>query len=159
MFLNKNGLQILEIENLDRKKNFILNCFTEYFSSEFKISFFHHWYALLGKDAANTYHYLLKTVTSRCSIRQVSCSVQCSRSVASDSLRLYGLQHTRFPCPSPAPGLCSNSGPLSRWCHPAISSSVITFSYCLQSFPASGSFPKSQFFASGGQGIGVSTST
>ena len=96
VFLNKNGLQILEIENLDRKKNFILNCFTEYFSSEFKISFFHHWYALLGKDAANTYHYLLKTVTSRCSIRQVSCSVQCSRSVASDSLRLFGLQHTRF---------------------------------------------------------------
>ena len=61
-------------------------------------------------------------------------------------------------CPSPAPGACSNSWPSSRWCHPTISSSVIPFSSCLQSFPASGSFPMSQFFASGGQSIGVSAS-
>ena len=79
------------------------------------------------------------------------------RSVASDSFWLYGLQHARLPCPSPTPGACSNLFPLSRWCHPTISSSVIPFS-SLQSFPASGSFPMSQFFASGGQGIGASAS-
>ena len=62
------------------------------------------------------------------------------------ALRPHGLQHTRPPCPSPTPGACSNSCPLSRWCHPTISSSVVLFSSCLQSFPASGSFPKSQFF-------------
>ena len=64
-----------------------------------------------------------------------------------------------FPCPSPTPGACSNSCPSGRWCHPTISSSVIPFSSCLQSFPASESFPRSQFFASGGQSIGVSAST
>ena len=67
-----------------------------------------------------------------------------------------GLQHARLPCPSPTPGVCSNSCLLSRWCHPTISSSVVPFSSHLQSFPASGSFPISQFFASGGQGIQVS---
>ena len=85
--------------------------------------------------------------------------VQFSHSVVSDSLQPHGLQHTRLPCPSPTPGVYSNSYPLSQWCHPAISSSVIPFSSCLQSFPASGSFPVSQFFASGGQSIGVSAST
>ena len=80
-----------------------------------------------------------------------------SRSVVSDSLRPHGLQHTRLPCPLPTTGAYSNSCPLCRWCHPTISSSVIPFS-CLQSFPASGSFPMSQFFASGGQSIGVSAS-
>ena len=82
------------------------------------------------------------------SISQFSCSVM------SDSLQLHGLQHTRPPCPSPTPGACSNSHPLSWWCHPTISSSVILF--CLQSFPASGSFPMSQSFTSGGPSIGVS---
>ena len=77
----------------------------------------------------------------------------------SNSLQSHGLQHARLPCPSPTPGASSNSCPLSRWCHPTISSSVIPFSSCLQSFPASGSFPRSQFFASGGQSIGVSAST
>ena len=86
-------------------------------------------------------------------------SVQFSRSVASDSLWPHGLQHTRPPCPSPTPRIYSNSCPLSQWCHPTISSSVVPFSSCLQSFPASGSFPISQFFASGGQSIGVSAST
>ena len=70
-----------------------------------------------------------------------------------------GLQHARPPCPSPTPGACSNSCPLSRSCHPTISSSVIPFSSCLQSFPASGSFQMSQFFSSDGQSIGVSAST
>jgi len=69
------------------------------------------------------------------------------------------LQHARLPCPSPTPGVYSNSCPLSRWCHPTISSSVAPFSSHLQSFSASGSFPMSQFFASGGQSIGVSAST
>ena len=84
-------------------------------------------------------------------------SVQFS-SVVSESLRPYGLQYARLPCPSPAPEACSNSCPLSQWCHPTISSSVFPFSSCLQSFPASGSFPMSQFFAPGGQSIGVSVS-
>ena len=68
------------------------------------------------------------------------------------------LHDARLPCPSPTPRACSNSCPSSRWCYPTISSSVITFSSCLQSFPASGSFPRSQFFASGGQCIGASAS-
>ena len=76
-----------------------------------------------------------------------------------NSLWPHGLQHTRPPCPSPTPGVYSNSCPLSWWCHPTISSSVIPFSPCLQSFPASGSFQMSQLFASGGQSIGVSAST
>ena len=79
-------------------------------------------------------------------------------SIASDSLRPHESQHARPPCPSPTPGVYSNSCPLSQWCHPTISSSVIPFSFCLQSFPTSGSFPVSQFFASGGQSIGVSAS-
>ena len=80
------------------------------------------------------------------------------QSVMSDSLRPHGLQHTRPPCPSPTPGAYPNSCPSSQWCHPTISSSVIPFSR-LQSFPASGSFPMSQLFTSGGQSIGVSAST
>ena len=80
---------------------------------------------------------------------------QFNHSVVSNSLQLHGLRHARLPCPSPSPGAWSNSCPSSWWCHPTISSSVIPFSYCLQSFPASGSFPRSQFFSSGGQSIGV----
>ena len=76
----------------------------------------------------------------------------------SDSLRPHGLQHARPPCPSPTPRVYSNSCPLSWWCHPTISSSVVPFSSRLQSFPASGPFQMSQFFASGGQSIGVSAS-
>ena len=85
-------------------------------------------------------------------------SIQFSCSVVSNSLWPHGLQHARLPCPSPIPGACSNSCPLSWWCHPTISSSLIPFSSCLQSFLASGSFPRSQFFASGGQRSGVSAS-
>ena len=84
---------------------------------------------------------------------------QFSRSVMSNSLRLHELQHTRLPCPSPTPGVYSNSYPLSRWCHPAISSSVIPFSSFLQSLLASGSFPMSQLFTWGGQSTGVSALT
>ena len=89
-------------------------------------------------------------------LQDIGCN-QSSRSVVSDSLRPHEPRHTRPPCPSPTPGVYPNSYPLSWWCHPTISSSVITFS-CLQSFPASGSFPVSQFFTSGGQSIGVSAS-
>ena len=83
---------------------------------------------------------------------------QFSRSVMSDSLRPHGLQHFRLPCSSPFPGACWNSCPLTHWCHPTILSSVLPFSSRLRSFPASGSFPVSQFFTSGGQSIGVSAS-
>ena len=94
-------------------------------------------------------------------------SVQFSLSVVSDSLKLHELQHARPPCPSPTPGVYSNSCPLNQWCHPTISSpsvipflsSVIPFSSCPLSFPASGSFQMSQLFTSGGQSIGVSAST
>ena len=85
-------------------------------------------------------------------------SVQFSRSVVSNSLQPHELQHTMPPCPSPTPGVHPNPCPLSRWCHLTISSSVVPFSSCPQSFPASGSFPMSQLFTSGGQSIGVSTS-
>ena len=84
--------------------------------------------------------------------------VQFSLSVVSDPLRPHGLQYARPPCPSPTPRVYANSCPLSRWCHPTISSSVVPFSSCPQSFPASMSFQMSQLFASGGQRIGVSTS-
>ena len=83
-------------------------------------------------------------------------SVQFSHSVVSDSLRPHESQHTRPPCPSPTPGVHSNSHPSSRWCHPDISSSVAPFSSCPQSLPASESFPMSQLFAWGGQSTGVS---
>ena len=86
-------------------------------------------------------------------------SVQFSHSVLSDFLQPHGLQHSRLPCASPTPRAYSNSCPSSRWCHPTISSSVISFSFCLQSFPPSGSFQMSQFFTSGGQSIGVEAST
>ena len=85
--------------------------------------------------------------------------VQFSRSVVSDSLRPHESQHARPPCPSPTPGVHPNPCPLSWWCHPTISSSVVPFSSCPQSFPASGSFQMGQLFASGGQTIGVSAST
>ena len=85
--------------------------------------------------------------------------VQFSRSVVSNSLQPHGLQHARPPCPSPTPGAYSNSRPFSQWCHPTISSSVVPFSSHLQSFPASGSFQMSRFFASGCRSIGVSAST
>ena len=98
---------------------------------------------------------VLKLQNSYFSSHQFS-SVQFSRSVVSDSLQPHELQHARPPCPSPAPGVHSNSGPSSRWYHPAISFSVIPFSSCPQSLPASESFPMSQPFAWGDQSTGVS---
>ena len=87
-----------------------------------------------------------------------SFSVQFSHSVVSNSLQPRGLQHTRLPCPSPTPRACSISCPSSQWCYPIISSFVISFSRCVQSFPASGFFPMSQFFVSGGQSTEASES-
>ena len=89
---------------------------------------------------------------------QMSESVQFSCSVVSHSLWPHRLQHARLPYPSPIPGAYSESCPLSQWCHPTISSSIVPFSSCLRFFPASGSSPMSQFFISGGQSIGVSAS-
>ena len=86
-------------------------------------------------------------------------AIQFSCSVVPNSLRPHEPQHTRAPCPSPTPGVHPNPCPLSQWCHPTISSSVIPFSSCPQSFPASRSFQMSQLFAWGGQSIGVSAST
>ena len=94
----------------------------------------------------------------RCSTSLIISSVQFSRSVASNSLWPHELQHTRPPCPSTSPGVHSNSHPSTRWCHPAISSSVVPFSSCPQSLPASESFPMSQLFTWGGQSTGVSAS-
>ena len=94
---------------------------------------------------------------SRSEIKTQQSSVESLSPVG--LLQHHGLQHARPPCPSPTPGIYSNSCPLSRWCHPTISSSALAFSTCLQSFPASGSFPVNQCFALGGQSIGVSAST
>ena len=99
--------------------------------------------------------YLPKGIYPR--VQKIS-SVQFSHSVVSDCLRPHELQHARPPCPSPTPRVHPNSHPSSRWCHPAISSSVVPFSSCPQSLPASGSFPMSQLFAWGGHSIGVSAS-
>ena len=99
----------------------------------------------------------LSPTTKPLSVRRSASrhSVQFSRSVVSDSLRPHESQHTRTPCPSPTPGVYPNPCPSSLWCHPAISSSVIPFSSCPQSLPASGSFPMSQLFAWGGQSTRV----
>ena len=97
-----------------------------------------------------------RTLNSWCKFRRWGYSVQFSHLVVSDSLRPHEPQHARPPCPSPTPGVYPNSCPLSQWCHPTISSSVIPFSSRPQSFPASGSFQMSQLFASCGRSIGVS---
>ena len=107
----------------------------------------------LGLDWIGSYFYLSTVWMSG------FIGVQFSHSVVSDSLRPHEPQHARLPCPSPTPGVYLNPCPLSRWCHPTISSSVVPFSSCPRSFPASGSFQMSQLFPSGGQSIGVSAST
>ena len=114
----------------------IIKCISELFIQPYKIHSFLHAVFLF-------------------SIISIS-SVQFSRSVVSDSLPPHESQHARPPCPSPSPGFHSDSHPSSRWCHPAISSSVVPFSSCPQSLPASESFPMSQPFAWGGQSTGVS---
>ena len=109
------------------------------------------------KNMKNVYMYNWITAVQQ-KLAQNCKSVLFSHLVISDSLQRHGLQHARLPCPSPTPKACSNSCPFSWWCHPTISPPVFPFSSCLQSFPASGSFPISQFFASGGQSIGASAS-
>ena len=101
---------------------------------------------------------LLRYVSSSVTLSSQFNIIHFSHSVMSDSLQPHRLQHARLLCPSPTPGPYSNSCALNQWCHTTISSSVIPFSSCFQSFPASGSFPVGQFFASGGQSIGVSAS-
>jgi len=118
---------------------------------------------LLSKDSnqqsERESHWMAENICKIASGRKAMTNlVQLSCSVVSNSLCPHGLQHARPPCPSPTPRAYSNSCPSSWWCHPIISSSVILFSSCLQSFPASGSFPMSQFFTSSGQSIGVSAS-
>ena len=91
-----------------------------------------------------------------CTLLELPSAWLSSATQSCPTLRPHGLQHARLPCPSPTPGACSNTCPWSQWCHPTISSSVVPFSSCPQSLPASGSFPMCQFFASGGQSIGTS---
>ena len=136
-------------------------CFKKYFSLFFllylRLSFFKRNFRFIAKlrkyqDFPYTHHMHSLSPTSLSKV----ISIQFSHSVMPDSLQPHGLQHARLPCPSPTSRACSNSCLSGRWCHPTISSSVIPFSSCLQSFPASGSFPVSQFFASGGQSNGAS---
>ena len=127
--------------------------------------FYSFWLTSLGMTNSRSIPIFTNDPISFCSFlwrvifHCVRCSVQFSRSVMSDSLWPHGLQHARPPCPSPTPWACSNPRPSSQWCHPSISSSVVPFSSCLQSFPASGSFQMSQFFTAGRQSIGASAST
>ena len=111
-------------------------------------------------DSWNNWNYILdEKKTQNVHQRKYSfSSVQFSRSVTSDSLQPHGLQYAMPPCPSPMPQVYPNSYPLSQWCHPTISFSLVPFSSCPQSFPPSGSFQMSQLFTSGGQSIGVSAS-
>ena len=118
-------------------------------SIELKIQIYTHW---------NNWCFRCSSQLSQIIISAGVLSVQFNHSVVSDSWRPHGLQHARPPCPSPTLRVYSNSCPLSRWCHPAISSSVIPFSSCPPSFPASGSFQMSQYFVLGGNSVGVSAS-
>ena len=116
-----------------------------------------NWITLLNTSSVNFFSY---SKMLNCSFSSVlSIQQTCLLSVVSDSLWPHGLQYTRPPCPSPTPGVYSNSCPLSQWCHPTISSSVVPFSSHLQSFPEPGSFQMSQLFSSGGQSVRVSAST
>ena len=118
------------------------------------------WYLVLTLSKFHLLSYLnIALIICYIYLEHSRWSVQFIHSVVSDSLQSHRLQHTRLPCPSPTPRAYSNSSPSSWWCHPTISSSAKPFSSCLQSFSASGSFPMSQFFPSGGQSIVVSAST
>ena len=99
---------------------------------------------------------ILPHMTTWTALKDICCC--CSVANWCPTLRPHGLEHTRLPCPSLSPGVCSDSYPLSQWCYLTISSSAALFSFCLQSFPASGSFPMSRVFTSGGQNIGASAS-
>ena len=121
---------------------------------------FHFWWSLsmlrFRKCFSNFFTYVPFSSPKRSLRNHVLPSVQFSRSIMSDSLQPHELQHARPPCPSPTPGVHSNLCPSSQWCHPAISSSVVPFSSCPQSLPATGSFPMSQLFTWGSQSTGVS---
>ena len=117
---------------------------------------FHCWESEFTYEKKARMMHGVKDYSWRCWYELCFSSVQFSGSVVSNSLRPNESQHTRPSCPSPTPRVHLNSRPLSRWCHPAISSSVVPFSSCLQSLPASESFPMSQLFAWGGQSTGVS---
>ena len=124
------------------------------------LAMFHHWLLVQIPSFSKFWPVsLLPTFQGALRVTFLQSVSQFSCSVMSDSLRPHGLQHARPPCPSPTPRVYPNSCPSSQWCHPTISSSVVPFSSCPQSFPPSGSFPMSQFFTSGGQSIGVSAST
>ena len=125
------------------------------FSSVFHLGKF-YWY--IFKLTGSFFSFVL-SITRFCNDILHFCSDQFSRSVMSNSLWPHEPQHARPPCPSPTPGVHPNPCPLSQWCHPTISSSVVQFSSCPQSFPASGSFQMSQLLAWGGQSTGVSAST
>ena len=142
-------------------------CDAEYLKRTFKRCFLLCFMYIKNKQLYILYHKLKKEFHLKTTIKERLClcgpnfpilSQQFSCSVVSNCLRPHGLQHARPPCPSPAPRVYSNSCPLSLWCHPTISSSVVPYSSCLQSLLASGSFPMSQFFTSGGQRTGVSAS-
>ena len=140
-------LHQLTVSTGDRYRSFSVHVFQD-FSSRLNSAGNPGWLA----------HYIRITAKG-CSSHLQFSSIQFSHSVLSDSLRPHESQHARPSCPSPTPGVYPNSCPLSRWCRPTISSSVVPFSSCPQSFPASGSFQMSQLFASGGQSIEVSAST
>ena len=133
--------------------SFLLKCNRYIALCTLKMYIIHLQMILKRNDLPYIHHEIILTIK----FSEYPSSHQFNCSVGSNSLWLHGQQQARPPCPSPTPGVYSNSYPLSRWCHPTISSSVIPFS-CLQSFPASGAFPMSQFFASGGQSTGVSAS-
>ena len=118
-------------------------------------NFYSHSYVLLWTEHSDGQNFVLFTLVSPVLAQCLADLLLFSHSVKSNSLQTHGLQHARFSCPSLSPRVCSNSCPLNWWCHPTILSSVIPFS-CLQSFPASGSFPVSQLFTSGGQSIRAS---
>ena len=119
-----------------------------------KSGIFLHWisFSIKRERHSDTYYDMCETWGYYTNLIQFSCAVM------SNSLQHHEPQHARPPCPSPTPGVYSNSCPSSQWCHPTLSSSVLPFCSCLQSLPASGSFPMSQLFASGGQSIGASAS-
>ena len=119
-------------------------------------TFYFHSYLLLWTEHSDGQNYVLFTLVSPVLAQCLAELLLFSHSVKSNSLQTHGLQHARLPYPSLSPGVCSNSCPLNWWCHPTISSSVIPFSSCPPSFPASGSFPKGWLFTLGGQSIGAS---
>ena len=125
-------------------------------AKSFKLCPIGQWFSTLARHQNHLERLILKYRAPIQNYNLVGPSVQFNHSVVSDSLRPHESQHTRPPCSSPTPGVHANSHPSSRWCHPAISSSVVPFSSCPQSLPASGFFPMSQLFAWGGQSTEIS---